>query len=222
MKFLSIISLLFLWALLMPALYAQTVDISSGGLPTVTGSGSVNITASSSTTQNLNVSINLGDISPLNNSNTIKIIVPVAIRSIVPYQVSVNSSGTFNPNLRAFQASDIGFGLQNMRSSGAGASQCTQSTHDFRSPFANNPETAVTFNSKGRAVYTSSVDDAGISSVILSGPRLSLDSGATVSRSPDNAYIFDAVFVVKPQFYAPGSFSLNLTFAIAEGAAAPC
>lgn len=212
-----------LWLLLTATgIFGQTLDISSGGFPTVIGSNTVMVTANSSTLQDLNVSINLGDISPFNTAGTIKITVPVAIRSIVPYQVEVASNGSFDSNPKAFQAEDIGLGFQNFSSMGINAAQCTQSTHDFRIPFDNNPESGMTLDSSGRVVYYSSVANIGVSSIVLSGPRLSLDSGPSVNRDPDNGHIFDIIFVVKPQFYAPGNFSLNLTFTISDGPVAPC
>lgn len=214
--------LLGIWIFLSPPLFAQNFDLSSGGLPTVTGSTSVNVTANPMTTQDLNVSINLGDVSPVNSSGTIKIVVPVAVRSIVPYQVSINSSGSFGANPRAFQAADIGFGAQNIRSMGVNSAPCTLSTHDFRNPFNNDPLNGISYDSNGRARYVSSVSDIGVSSVILSGPRLSADSGPSVSRNPDNGYIFDVIFVVKPQFYAPGNFNVNLTLSISDGPSVPC
>lgn len=218
----SIFRLLCLFTALTVSSFAQNTDISSGGFPTITGSGSVTGSANSGTTQNINVSINFWDVSPISSSNTIKVVVPVAIRSTVPYQVIASSDGSFNPDLRAFQASDIGFGAANFRSMGIGALQCTQSTHDFRAPFNNNLENNISFDTKGRSKYTSSLSDVNLSSVILSGPRLSAGSSEIVTRDPDNGYLFDLIFIVKPQFYAPGNFSLNLSVSIAEGPAAAC
>lgn len=200
---------------------AQTLDISAGGMPVITGSSGATVTANSGTTQNLSVSVNLGDVSPMNSSNTVKLVVPISVRSIVPYQVSVSVNGTFGANPRALQASDIGFGVGNLRSMGASAAICTQSSHAFRLPFENDPASNISYNSKGRAVYASSIADVGVSSVILSGPRLS--AGETnLQRNTDNGYTFDAVFVIKPQFFAPGNFSVNLLFTISDGPNTPC
>lgn len=209
------------WLIFSQTAFAQTLDISAGGLPTVTGSSSSIITANSSTTQDLSVAVNLGDVSPMNSSNAVKITVPIAIRSIVPYQVSVSVNSSFDSNTRTLQASDIGFGVRNLRSTGAGAAVCAQSSHAFRTPFENDPINTITFNSNGRVKYASSIADVGVSSVILSGPRLSLDE-ANLQRKTDNAYIFDAIFVIKPQFYAPGNFNVNLLFTISDGPNAPC
>lgn len=200
---------------------AQSLDISSGGLPVITGATGATISANSATSQNLSVSINPGDLSPMNAANAVKITIPIAIRSNIPYQVSVSVSGGFEVNPRTLQASDIGFGVGNLRSMGAGAAVCAQSFHAFRPPFENDPLNTITLNSNGRAAFGSSIADLGVSSVVLSGPRLSLDEG-NLQRTSDNGYIFDAVFVIKPQFFAPGSFSVNLQFTISSGPNAPC
>lgn len=209
------------WIIFSPAVSAQSLDISSGGMPVITGATGATVSANSGATQNLSVSINLGDVSPINQSNAVKITVPIAIRSNIPYQISASVNGSFGADSRALQASDIGFGAGNFRSMGAGAAVCFQSSHDFRTPFQNDPANNVTFNSNGRAAYPSTLADVGVSSVFLSGPRLSQDEG-NLQRTTDNGYIFDAVFVIKPQFYAPGNFSVNLLFTISGGPNAPC
>ena len=207
--------------LLCAAASAQTFDLSSGGQPTLTGALGGSVSGSSNTTQDLVVAINFGEVSPINSNNLVKVVVPIAIRSTDPYQVSVSLAGTFSGNLQAVQHSDIGFGAANLRQMGIKSQDCTRSQHLFRTPFDNDPATSVAFDANGRAAYPSSLSNlAAASAVILSGPKLT--KGSVTKHETDNGYIFDAVFTIKPQFYAAGAFSGTLTFTISAGPNVPC
>src|SRR5689334_2407200 len=94
---------------------AQALDISSGGQPTITGAVNGSVTGSISVTSDLVVTINFGEVSPLNPNSVVKVTVPIALRSNQPYQVTVSATGINNANPQALQSSDIGFGLQNPR-----------------------------------------------------------------------------------------------------------
>jgi len=189
-------------------------DISSGGLPTMTGSQGGTVSGSNSLTQDLVVTINFGEVSPVNANNIVKVTVPIAIRSTAPYQVTASVAGAFNGNPQAVQASDIGFGARNIRQLGNKAQDCT-TPHLFRTPFNNDPSTTVTLDTNGRASYPSALDDVLTSTVILSGPRLT--KGSVTKHEADNGYIFDAIFTIKPQYYVSGTFSATVTFTIAAG-----
>lgn len=199
---------------------AQTFDISSGGQPTITGALNGSVAGTFDITQDLVVTINFGEVSPANTSNLVKVVVPVAIRSSNPYQVSVSLAGTFAGNLQAVQRSDIGFGVLNIRQMGNKSQDCNQSQHLFRSPFNNDPSTLVSLDVNGRAAYTSSLANIGGATIILSGPKLT--KRAITNHGADNGYIFDAVLTIKPQFYASGTFSATLTFSISAGPNVPC
>lgn len=201
---------------------AQTFDISSGGLPTMTGALSGSVTGSSSTTTNLAVTINFGQVSPQNTNSIVKVIVPVAIRSNAAYKVTATVTGSTNSNPQAIQRTDIGFGANNLRPSGNGNNSqvCTNSSHIFYSPFNNDPSANVSINAgSGRATYPSTLNNVGTATTIISGPRLSRNNA---NRGANNAYIFDAIFTIVPQFYATGSASLTITFTISSGPTAPC
>lgn len=199
---------------------AQVLDISSGGVPTITGAQNGSVTGSTSVTTDLAFTINLGEISPINTNNIVKVVIPIAIRSQQPYQVSVSVSGATNANIQALQRSDIGFGVNNIRALGPQAKVCTLSQHIFYSPFNNDPTVNVTTNSNGRVAYASTLANLGASTVILSGPRLS--SNSNPNRQGNDGYVFNAIFAVTPQFYAAGTTSLLLTFTIAAGPNVPC
>ena len=200
---------------------AQTFDLGGGGLPTLTGALGGSVNGSSTTTQDLVVAINFGEVSPVNANNLVKVVVPIAIRSTDPYQISVSLTGTFNGNLQAVQRSDIGFGVANLRQMGIKSQDCTRSQHLFRTPFDNDPAANVTFDASGRAAYPSSLSNiAAASAVILSGPKLT--KGSITKHEADNGYIFDAILTIKPQFYSTGAFSGTLTFTISAGPNVPC
>ena len=199
---------------------AQALDISAGGQPTITGAVNGSVTGSASVLNDLVVTVNFGEVSPLNVNSIVKVVVPIALRSNQPYQVSVSTSGLNNANPQALQASDVGFGLQNMRLLGGAGKICTQSTHIFQSPFNNDPATAATVGTSGRVAYQSSLANLSGSTVILSGPELSKNNSS--KRQQSDGYVFDAIFTVTPQFFAPGVSSATLIFSISPGPNVPC
>jgi hypothetical protein len=199
---------------------AQALDISSGGLPTITGAVNGSVTGSASVQNDLVVTVNFGEVSPLNTNAIVKVLVPIALRSNQPYQVTVSMSGLTNANSEALQASDVGFGLQNLRLLGGAGKICTQSTHIIRSPFDNDPSLTATVGANGRVSYSSSLASLSGSTVILSGPELSKNNSA--KRQLTDGYIFDAVFALTPQFFAAGVSSATLIFSISPGPNVPC
>lgn len=199
---------------------AQALDISSGGQPTITGTVGGSVTGSALVTDDLIVTINFGEVSPLNTNSIVKVIVPIALRSNQPYQVSVTASGLNNGNAQALQPSDIGLGLQNIRKLGGAGQDCTQSTHVIRSPFNNDPSLNATIAGNGRVTYPSTLANLSGSTVILSGPVLSKNNSA--KRQQSDGYVFDAIFTLTPQFFAAGVSSVTLIFTIAPGPNVPC
>lgn len=199
---------------------AQILDISSGGQPTITGAVNGSVTGSASVLNNLVVTINFGEVSPLNTNQIVKVVVPIGIRSRIPYQVSVSMSGLNNANPQALQRSDVGLGIQNMREMGNNAEDCDDSPHVIRAPFNNDPATSATIGGNGRVTYPSSLGNLSGSTVLLSGPRLSGNNSA--NRQQGDGWIFDAVFTITPQFFAPGTSSATLIFSIGLGPLVPC
>jgi hypothetical protein len=200
--------------------FAQALDISSGGQPTITGAVCGSVTGSANVTNDLVVTINFGEVSPLNTNAIVKVVVPVGIRSNQPYQVAVTTSGLSNANAQAVQASDVGFGIQNMRVLGGAGKVCNQSTHLIRSPFDNDPANSSTVGTNGRVAYTSSLANLSGSTVILSGPELSKNNSS--KRQQSDGYVFDAIFTLTPQFFAAGVSSATLIFPISPGPNVPC
>ena len=199
---------------------AQALDISSGGQPTITGTVGGSVTGSVNVQDDLVVTINFGEVSPLNTNSIVKVVVPFALRSNQPYQVAVSLSGLNNANGQAVQASDVGFGIQNPRLLGGAGKTCTQSTHIVTSPFNNDPALTATVGSNGRVSYQSSLGNLSGSTIILSGPELSKNNSS--KRQLSDGWIFDAIFTLTPQFFAAGVSSATLTFTISAGPNVPC
>ena len=199
---------------------AQALDISSGGTPTITGSVGGSVTGSANVTDDLVVTINFGEVSPLNTNAIVKVMIPIAIRSNQPYQVAVSMSGLTNANAQALQASDVGFGLQNLRLLGGAGKICNQSTHIIRSPFNNDPAFTATVGANGRVSYQSALSNLSGSTIILSGPELSKNNSS--KRQQSDGYEFDIIFTLTPQFFASGISSATLTFTISPGPNVPC
>jgi hypothetical protein len=217
-KYALLIALLFLAA--SQTISAQALDISSGGQPTITGAVGGSVTGSADVRNDLVVTINFGEVSPLNANSIVKVVVPIALRSNQPYQVAVSMSGLNNANAQAVQASDVGFGLQNIRVLGGAGKICTQSAHIIRSPFDNDPSTSATIGASGRVSYSSSLGNLSGSTVILSGPQLSKNNSSI--RQQSDGYVFDAIFTLTPQFFATGISSATLIFTVSAGPNVPC
>jgi hypothetical protein len=198
----------------------QALDISTGGQPTITGALNGSVTGSSDVKSDLVVTINFGEVSPLNTNSIVTVIVPIALRSNQPYQVAVSMSGLTNANAQALQASDIGFGIQNMRVLGGAGKICSQSTHVIRSPFNIDPVNSASVGSNGRVSYSSTLANLSGSTILLSGPQLSKNNSSI--RQQSDGYVFDAIFALTPQFFATGISSATLIFTISPGPNVPC
>jgi hypothetical protein len=199
---------------------AQALDISSGGQPTITGAVNGSVTGSASVLNDLIVTVNFGEVSPLNTNAIVKVVIPIGLRSNQPYQVSVSVSGLNNGNVQALQPADIGFGLQNIRKLGGAGQDCNQSTHIIRSPFDNDPALSATIGSNGRVTYSSSLANLSGSTIILSGPELSKNNSS--KRQTSDGYVFDAILALTPQFFAAGVSSATFIFTISPGPNVPC
>jgi hypothetical protein len=222
MKRHRLIFILFCLAVLQPGgpAYGQILDISSGGLPTMTGAVGGSVTGSSDVRDDLVVTINFGELSPANMNNFVKVTVPITVRSLLPYRVTATVSGAFNANPQAVQRTDVGFGVNNMRPLGAQAQVCNNSNHIFYAPFNNDPSANISILASGRAAYPSTLNNAVASTTILTGPRLTRNTNLT--RQTNDGYAFDAIFVIVPQFYAPGTSSATITFTISLGPLVAC
>ena len=199
---------------------AANFDMGSAGLPTINGSVGGSVIGSSTLLSNLVVTVDFGELSPVNSNQIVKVVIPIAMRSDSPYQMAVSLTGSAGGDPAAVQFSDIGFGIQNLRAFGSKATTCGGNSI-IASPFNNDPSSTFTINgASGRAQYSSSLANLGTSTVVLNGPQLTNAFGGSGSSS---GWAFDAILAVKPQYYTPGVFSgITLTFTISAGPAFAC
>jgi hypothetical protein len=210
---------------------AQVFEISSGGTPTISGALGGVVTGSS-TGQTLSVAVNFGEVSPVNRSRIVKVVVPILIRASRPYQIRVSASANVAADSHAVQTTDIGFGIVDLRPFGVQPRGCTN--HTARPPFANDPAVTVTADAAGRASYLSSLASLGGQAIVASGPAPGPapagNAGNTSGNNnpgnnnngTNNGYVFDAVLAITPQFYSAGGFSAVILFTIEEGPTVPC
>jgi hypothetical protein len=198
---------------------AQSLDISTGGAPTISGHVSGSVSGISDVTTDLSVTINFGEVSPLNPNNYVKVTVPIAIRSDRDYKVQATVTGGTNANVQALQRSDIGFGISNWRAMGGNSRICTNSPHIIYSPFSNDPTTTMSIAANGRVSFSSTLNNLSGATTLISGPPL---SKGDKKRKLDDAWIFDAIFVIAPQFFANGNTTATITFTISDGFNVPC
>lgn len=202
-----------------PALAAR-YDIGSAGLPTITGSVGGSVTGSSTLLAALSVSVDFGDLSPLNANQIVKVVVPIAMRSDSAYKVVVTISGSQSADANAVRFADIGFGIQNLRSFGNNPTSCGANSI-IANTFRNDPSSSFTINgATGRAQYPSSLANLGTNTLVLNGPQLSNNFNGS---GQNDGWAFDAILAVKPQFFTPGTMSaVTLTFTISSGTAFAC
>jgi hypothetical protein len=81
------------------------------------------------------VTINFGEVSPLNTNSIVKVVVPIALRSNQPYQVAVSMSGLTTQMLRRCKRRMLASVFRICVSWAAPGKICNQSTHIIRSPF---------------------------------------------------------------------------------------
>jgi hypothetical protein len=199
---------------------AAKFDMGSAGLPTITGSVGGSVSGSSTLLANLSVTVNFGELSPVNANTIVEVVIPIAMRSDSAYTMAVTISGTQSGDVNAVRFSDIGFGIQNLRSFGNAATICGGNSI-IASPFNNDPSSSFTINgATGRAQYSSSLANLGASTQVLNGPQLSTNFNSSGSN---DGWAFDAILAVKPQYYTPGGLSsITLTFTISGGSAFSC
>lgn len=178
------------------------------------------MTGSSTLLDVLAVTVNFGDLSPINSNQIVKVVIPIAMRSDSAYRMRVTRTGSVGGDANSVQFSDIGFGIQNLRPFGNRATTCGINSI-IAGTFNNDPSLSYTINgSTGRAQYSSSLANLGTNTLVLNGPQLSTNFGGS---GQNDGWAFDAILAVKPQFFTPGtSNAITLTFTISSGTAFPC
>ncbi len=188
------------------------VDIAAGGPITLTGASNGSITGNKNKGEQLTgVTINLGDISPVNASTFVVATVPLRLRSNIGYTLSITASGFANADPMAVQPADVGFGVGNVLRTDSGVN--TSGTDTPVAAAAGNPSADPDgdvatprwdyVTEKSLAHYTTSRS-------VLSGDRIM----RVVPSSHVGGLTLDTFFVIKPQFFSPGGFTTTVTYTI--------
>lgn len=188
------------------------VDISSGGPATLTGTLGGTITGNTNKGDRLTgVTINLGDVSPVNTNPVVRAVVPLRLRSNVAYTLTVSTTGFSNADPLAIQAADVGFGIGNIQRTDSGVNvggSDTPVAATLGDPSAGSDADTSTPRydyptAKSLGYYTTARP-------VLSGQRIM----QVVPASLVGGLTLDTYFSVKPQFFTPGSFSTTVTYTI--------
>ncbi|HLG14243.1 MAG TPA: hypothetical protein VJH03_07035 [Blastocatellia bacterium] len=176
------------------------------GTPIITGSDA-RVMPGGSTPNAFAISFSFGELSPLNQNLTVRILIPITVRVSRNYEITLRATPANIPDPNAVQLSDVGVGLQNLRLLGPGA--CAGI---ITPTFNNDPSSAMTINPVTfRATYPQTLANIIPTTVVISGPRL-----------PPQGAAFNLIFACAPQFYTPGTFSFVVTVTLRGGPPFTC
>jgi hypothetical protein len=189
------------------------VEIRAGGAASLAGNSGGGITSNKSNGQALTgMAIDLGELGPVNSSGFVTATVPLRLRSNVAYTLAMSTTGFTNADSNAIQPSDVGFGVVSAtRDSGGGVN--TSGTDTIVAAASGDPSAdadATTSNDRWDFATQKSLSYYTTSRTIVSGERI---MNASVPGGT-SGLIVNTAFAVKPQFFAPGSFSTTVTFTI--------
>jgi hypothetical protein len=190
------------------------VEIRAGGPATLSGnlSGTGGITNNNVKGQALGtLAIDLGELGNANvGTSFVKATAPLRLRSNANYTVSMGATAVSNADPDGIQGSDIGFGIDSVSRADPSVKAGTDTITAGMSgdPTADSDADLGTarwdYSTKKKLSFFSS------SSAILSGTKI---MNVTPSAGTDGLTL-NSYFVVKPQYFAPGSFSSTVTFTI--------
>lgn len=198
-------------------------DIGTDGTATITGAvnGSVIVNPSLLTLQ---VTANFGELSPINASSFVRIVVPVIIRTEGEYQVVASVTGSnFGTSGDDLRLADIGLGIINLRRLARGE-ECA-AAHTVSPPFNTDPQ--LTFTANPRVAYAGNLGLLTSPRVVLTGPiasarNVKLNPNNIPGNQRDNGWAFDLVLTAAPQFFPPAAATATLNLSISQGPALAC
>lgn len=197
----------------MSATVSKFVEINSGGAVTLTGNSGGGVTTDGVVNSPLAVSINLGELGPVNTNNFVTATVPLKIRSNAGYVLSmsatVTSSGTTTNRI---SAADVGFGLGTVTRSGTGVNGSGTDTN-ATSGDPTLPANGSVNATSGRYEFTAVRSNLNA----FSSPTTALNGSFimnAVPRSNGNGLTVPAFFAIKPQFFENGTTTISVTFTV--------
>ena len=197
----------------MSATVSKFVELNSGGSVTLTGNSGGGVTTDGVANSPLAVSINLGELGPVNTSNFVTAQVPLKLRSNAPYILSmsatVTSSGTTSNRI---EATDVGFGLGTITRAGTGVhTNGTDTNATSGDPTL--PVNGSVNATSGRYEFTGVRSNLGAFSSNTTTLNGSFIMNA-VPRSNTNGLTVPAFFAIKPQFFENGTTTISVTFTV--------
>ncbi|HEU4509170.1 MAG TPA: hypothetical protein VFR78_13065 [Pyrinomonadaceae bacterium] len=197
----------------MSATVSKFVELHSGGAVTLTGNSGGGVITDGVANSPLAVSINLGELGPVNTNNFVTAQVPLKLRSNAPYVLSmtatVTSSGTTTNRI---QAADVGFGLGTVTRAGTGV-HLTGTDTNATSGDPTLPANGSVNATSGRFEFTgvrSNLAAFTSSTTALNGAFIM----NAVPRSNTNGLTVPAFFAIKPQFFENGTTTISVTFTV--------
>jgi hypothetical protein len=200
------------------------VEVRAGGAATLVNNSGGSITNNKVKGDKLNtpttLTIDFGEVGPANAASFVIATVPLRLRSNVSYTLKTSAAaityGSGTPDANSVTLADIGFGISTAaRDSGGGVAAGA----DTIAPTASGDPTLGANGSisgaTGRYTYNAghSLADYTSSTTVLTGPRI---MNAMAASANTNGLVVTTMFVVKPQFFTPGSFSTSVTFTLSN------
>lgn len=197
----------------MSATVSKFVELNSGGAVTLTGNSGGGVTADGVANSPLAVSVNLGELGPVNTNNFVIAQVPLKLRSNAPYVLSmsatVTSSGTTTNRILA---ADVGFGLGTITRAGTGV-HLTGTDTNATSGDPTLPANGSVNATSGRYEFTGVRSNLGAFASATTALNGAFIMNA-VPRSNTNGLTVPAFFAIKPQFFENGTTTISVTFTV--------
>ncbi len=199
-------------------------DIGTSGTATLAGAINGSVTVNPNLFY-LEVTLNFGELSPVNRSALVRATIPVIIRTEAEYQLVASvTASNFGTGGDALALSDIGMGILNVRPLAKGQS-CPAAPHTVYPPFNTDP--ALSYTLTPRVAFAGNLSLLTTPRVVMTGPRASsksvkLTPGNVPTAQRDNGWTFDLILTAAPQFFTTGSATATLTLTISQGPTLAC
>jgi hypothetical protein len=200
------------------------VEVRAGGAATLANNSGGGITNNKAKGDKLNnpttLTIDFGEVGPANAASFVIATVPLRLRSNVSYTLKTSAAamtyGSGTPDANSVTLADIGFGVFTAtRDSGGGVAAGSDTIAATASGDPGSGSNGSISGVTGRYTYNAghSLANYTSSTTVLTGPRI---MNAMVPSANTNGLVVTTMFVIKPQFFTPGSFSTSVTFTISN------
>lgn len=190
---------------------SEYLDVSIGGSATLSGNSGGSVSGTQTSGAPLELTVDLGEVTPTNANAFAKIAIPLRLQSNVAYDLKLTATDPGNTGDQLV-LSDFGFGLGPVSRTDTGVD--VEGTDTITAAIDGDPSLASEATPGGRWDWAAgrSLDSFTTAATILTGNRI-----MEVVPQSDAGLRVTSYVVVKPQFYKPSSFSTTLTFTIAAG-----